>query len=81
MADEQPTSPVIKKQETFDFPEAMRRVISGKRITRVEWKDENEFGVFKDNFLMLHTKGEFHTWTVSDGDLLAKDWTELNSLN
>lgn len=74
------TSPVIKKVEveTFDFPEAMRRVIDGKKVTRVEWNDRNEFAVFKDNFLMIHTKGKFHTWKdINGNDLMAKDWIEV----
>jgi len=74
------TSPVIKNVELreMDFPGAMRAVIDGKKVTRVEWNDRNEFAVFKDNFLMIHTRGNFHTWKdINGNDLMATDWIEV----
>jgi hypothetical protein len=58
----------------MDFPNALRELISGKQITRVLWNDSTEYGVLVDGWLTIHTKGEFHRWTVNDGDLLADDW-------
>lgn len=60
----------------MDFPVAIRAVIDGKRITRLEWGNKNDFGELKGGFLQIHTTkdGKFHTWTVSEGDLLAHDW-------
>ena len=71
------TSPVIKQPETMDFPEAMRKVIEGKKVTRLGWNDRNVYGLLKDTFLMLHIRNEFHAWTVSEGDLLAEDWVTV----
>ena len=73
------TSPVIKKPEAFDFPEAMRRVIGGKRITKLEWKGNGDYCLLKDTFLEIYTTkdGKFHAWTVSEGDLTGEDWIEV----
>jgi len=70
------TSPVIKKPETFDFPEAMRRVIEGKKITKLEWKNSGDYCLLKDTFLEIYTTkdSKFHAWTVSEGDLMGEDW-------
>ena len=60
----------------MSFPRAMEAVIDGKRVTRLEWANKNEFGELKDGFLMIHTTkdGKFHQWIVNDGDLTAHDW-------
>ena len=69
------TSPVIKKVTPFmTFPEAMAKIIAGYKVTRLEWNDENEYGIRKDALLQIHTKGKFHQWIISDGDMLQNDW-------
>lgn len=76
------TSPVIKKPEpakepgTFDFPEAIRRVIEGKKITKLEWENSGDYCLLKDTFLEIFTAkdGKFHAWTVSEGDLMGVDY-------
>lgn len=72
---EQATSPVIQKQEMLDFPNAIRAIVEGKKVTRLAWNDKDIYGLHKDTFLMLHKKdGILYIWTVSTGDLLAEDW-------
>jgi hypothetical protein len=87
-------SPVYKKQLDIDqviegqteipvtnflsFPEAMKLVIEGKQITKIEWHNDNVFGVLKDGFLMIHTADDkFHRWIINDGDLLGNDYVVL----
>lgn len=72
-------SPVPHKTNviTFDFPEAMRRVIDGRKITRLEWGTNNSYGLLKDGRLMIYVEGKLHQWLVSDGDMLATDWVVL----
>ena len=72
-------SPSFKKKELveigMDFPDAMFQVISGKKITRLEWKDKNAYGCVAGGFLMIRTKdSKLHQWIISDGDLQGKDW-------
>lgn len=61
----------------MSFPDAMRRVIDGRKITRISWKTVDSYGLLKDGWLMIRIDGELHKWTVNDGDLLAEDWVVL----
>lgn len=78
-------SPVFKKkgkEEVFmmSFPKALDLVIKGEKITKIEWKDSNIYGLLKDGFLMLHkADNKFYTWIINDGDLLGEDWITLGS--
>ncbi len=74
------TSPVIKKgtAQTMEFGEAMYSVaFDDKKITRLEWGSNEEYGFMRYERLMIHTKGEDHIWNVSKGDIIAKDWVIL----
>lgn len=75
-------SPVIsKKKQELDFPTALRAVIAGKRITKLEWNDKMIYGYLKNAFLTLHKDGKDFTWSVSEGDLIGLDWIILPALN
>ncbi len=56
------------------FPDAILAVVQGMRISRVEWKDVEIYGLMAQGFLMLHKADGMHQWIVNDGDLLAEDW-------
>lgn len=81
------TSPVIKKEvivgeakpATFDFPVAVRQVIEGKKITRVEWGNEKIYGFLnRDNgHVMLHKEDGNHDWIMTEGDLVGEDWRTI----
>lgn len=58
---------------TMDFSDAIRHLTKGKKIRRMEWPDE-DYALLKDEWLTVYTKGGFHTWLVSLGDLDAQDW-------
>jgi hypothetical protein len=67
-----------KERQLMDFPDAIRKVIEGKRITKVEWKDEGYYGWLKEFRLKLHKPdGSDNDWIISDGDLNGKDWYVL----
>lgn len=73
---EKPMTPIIREQGesiTMDFPEAMREVLNKGKVRRIEWPD-GDYGLLKDGWLTIYTKGKFHTWLVSDGDMEAQDW-------
>ena len=65
-------------REGLDFPDAMRAITQGLRITREAWNNPDTFGFMSGGFLALHKAGEplnvLHQWIVNDGDLLAEDW-------
>ena len=67
---------------TMDFPEAIRQVTQGKRITRVAWANQDIYLLRSGGYLCIRKLGvqaskiteEFQAVLVSDGDLLADDW-------
>ncbi len=63
------------------FPEAMAKIIAGYKVTRLEWGSNDEYGIRKDAILQIHTKGKFHQWVISDGDLLSNDWIVVKEEN
>lgn len=74
------TSPIIKKpiiaedNQTIDFPDAMRSVVSGSKVTKLEW-DNPEIVVWFDEHLKIKlADGTIHDLIVSDGDMLGEDW-------
>lgn len=76
-------TPLPRKQGesiTMDFPDAIRKVIEGKKIARISWAND-DYGFVKDDFLSIFTKGAFHTWLVSQGDLEAEDWFVVKENN
>lgn len=77
-----PTSPVFEKQgtqepTTMDFFDALREVFAGKKITKIEWDNENIFGYMRMSYLMIHKDDKDFIWQVSDGDMSGTDWIVL----
>ena len=66
---------------TMTFPEAMKKVIEGNLIKRASWTSEMSYGLLKDGWLMIYIKGDFHTWKVNDGDMIADDWIVIREKN
>ena len=66
---------------TMSFPDAMRQVLNGKMVKRISWGTIGDYGVLKDGWLSIFTKGEMHTWTVSEGDMGGEDWIIVTELN
>lgn len=76
-------TPTPKKESrsiTMNFPDAIKHVINGKRITRISWGNK-DYCLIKDGWLCVFTKGDFHTWSVNDGDLEANDWIVVTEPN
>ena len=77
-------TPVPRKEGqalTMDFPDAMRKVIDGKKVRRFSWDSQTDHGLLKDGWLTIHTKGKYHTWSVNDGDMEANDWYVMPESN
>jgi len=65
-------------QFLMDFPNAIKEVINGKKITRRDWKNPNVYGFLNGGFLTLHKDdGKNYQWLINDGDLLGDDWFTL----
>lgn len=68
---------VEKEQPRMSFPDAMKKVIEGKRVTKLEWYDQDKgyWAELKGGFLMYHKPdGRDYQWIISDGDLLGTDY-------
>ena len=61
----------------FDFPNAIKQLILGKKISKEEWKSTKIYGFMKDGRLMLQEENKIGYWSITDGDLMGKDWYVL----
>ena len=77
MDNNQFSPPVVEGEVEMSFPDAIKTVIEGKRITRTSWNDINEYGLLADGWLTIHTKGKFAQWIVNSGDLEGIDWKNV----
>ena len=57
----------------LSFINAMREIQLGNKVTRVSWNNK-DYCLLKDGWLSIYTKGEFHTWSINDGDMEGNDW-------
>ena len=64
----------------MDFPQAIRKITKGEKVTKLDWKDKKVYGYINDGFLTLHKGGKDYSWTISYGDLLGKDFALISNL-
>ncbi len=68
-------SPVSRLIKTMDFSIALEEIIAGKKVTKLEWKNPEEYAFLKDGFLCLRkADGTVHTFTLRDVDITGRDW-------
>ena len=72
-------TPKILKADTpqlgMTFPEAMKEVIDGKKVHKLEWENKEFYGFLNAEFLSLHKPdGKNYQWIVNDGDMMGTDW-------
>lgn len=68
---------VTKKPIEMDFLEALKQTIDGKSITRLSWETNATYVKMLSEQLNIFINGEFHSLTVSPGDITATDWIVL----
>ena len=62
-------------QVTMTFMDALQAVIDGKRVTKLEWHDDNAYCELRNGHLQLHkSDGRWYDWIINDGDLAGTDW-------
>ena len=62
------------KSITMNFPDAMREVIKGNKVTRISWVNK-DYCFLKGEWVTIYIKGAFRTWLISEGDMVdAEDW-------
>ena len=83
-----PNSP--KKEEKkalLNFYDALKEVVNGKKITRIDWQDSNIYAFMQKygehDILHIRTEAEkegtykVHQWVVALQDMVAEDWVVL----
>lgn len=61
----------------MDFYLALREIADGKKVTKKEWNNEEEYGFMNDEKLCIRLKGEDHHWIISLGDMAGEDYIVL----
>ena len=77
-------TPIARKQGqslTMDFPDAMKEIIKGNKVRRLEWSDQSDHCLLKDGWLSIYINGKFHVWKVNDGDMEGNDWVVVLGKN
>jgi hypothetical protein len=72
-------SPSIKKenpkQESFYL--ALADIAAGKKVTKTEWDNKEEYGFMNSEILSIHRNGKDHGWLVSLADISGEDYYAL----
>lgn len=69
-----PSPKQIKKVE-LSFFDALRLVLNGQKIARLEWEDANYFVALQDGHLKVHSDDNlYHDLILRDIDMNAVDW-------
>ena len=74
-------SPVITKKENIiiDFPSAIKEVMKGNKLTKLEWGDSTIIMLLENNYLSIKYGDKPSTpLIVSDGDLYGEDWVVIS---
>ena len=73
-----PNGEVVSVKE-MDFPDAIRKVIAGKKIHRLEWSDKEYYIFLNGDLLSIHKPdGNNYKIILNEGDLIGIDWVVLD---
>ena len=76
---EEEMSPTPRKIVEMDFPDALREVIAGKKITKLEWCNKEVYGVLENEVLVLYKDdGKKYQWVLSEGDVKGEDFVIID---
>jgi len=74
-------SPTVQKGETrpegtMDFGKAMRMIVKGKKIRKLEWGKKWFAFLYKEDasVALSDQDGEIHSWIITEGDIIGKDY-------
>lgn len=71
--------PVIIPLTKLTFFDAIKDLaLLGKRIQKLEWGNpEVHFALMRDGILQIHNDSGFHSWIVSEADIIGVDYVEV----
>ena len=71
-----PTKVVTKP---MDFYNALKEIMNGHKVTKLEWKNNEYYGILDDTRLKLHQPdGQLYDWILTDGDICGNDFIVLS---
>ena len=63
------------RDEPFNFPDAIRELLQGVNVTKLEWDNVDIYLTMDDEKLMIKLEdGLLHPLIVSTGDMTGVDW-------
>lgn len=65
------------EKQLMGFSDALMEMLLGKKVTKVEWNNVEEYGFMKDEILSIHRNGKDHGWLVSRADIEGEDFYSL----
>ena len=78
-------SPTPKKVEEkvdlnqMDFPKALKEVIEGKKITKLEWCNRAVYvSILNEHLTIYKDDGKPHDFIVRDSDIIGDDWVVIS---
>jgi len=75
---EEGMSPTPSKIKEMDFPDALREVIAGKKITKLEWCNKEVYVVLENEYLTLYKDdGKPYRFILRDGDIKGEDFVVI----
>ena len=76
-------SPIrVEQIKKMDFVEALKELVDGKKVRRLEWQDESVYLTVEETKLMIFLTSDnmLHPLTVQTGDILGEDWVVIEEL-
>lgn len=68
-------NPIGEAVVLLDFFDALREVVDGKKVTRVDWNNPNIYvWLDTDRLRFMDDTGKKHDLLVSIGDMVNTDW-------
>ncbi len=63
----------------MDFYDALRAILDGERVMRLEWPGPEHYCLMYNHRLHIHRPddGKLHPWIIQDGDMMGEDWVTL----
>ncbi len=61
-------------EDTMDFSEAIREIIKGEHVTKIEWNNKDTYIYLRETLRIHFSDGKDVDLIVSDGDMLGMDW-------
>ena len=67
-------NPTNYPEQTMDFPNAIRAVTDGAKVTKLEWDNPDVIVWLEGRLKIKLADNTIHDLIVTDGDMIGEDW-------